>query len=516
MKILKKPCTWLFSLTFLAFGTNLYAGLAESYGFSALGIGRAGTFVADANGWTAAFYNIGGLSIGAPPSRSMARRNKKPSRRSIEPNRSTRAQKNQRSFGLWHYSGVGRSAFDRRGVNNQIGETGITYIYQMTKTNINPDTSQIDTSTPQGKNDFDEIQANASATQNDMSYGILQIGLSIDLRPIVSTPYDVPLKLGLALSVRDNGALASFNDIDITSYNFLRYGKESEIIGVITGISSQLWKNRLSLGVGGNLGLKGSATFNVKNVGFQIGNEFQTPEHEFKTDVRPNFSAVMGLVYLQPIFSSQEIRLGFSFRQESQVVLDPIQGNAHVRLLNLELPISLALLDFYSPNIYAAGFSYRTSFLYGNTVIVSYDQELQAWSKASISSSKALVYDRQNIQVPTLKDIFISRFSIEYHPTGWPIQVRSGYAYQPSFTPEQSGATNLLDNSRHIMGFGFSLLFQSNLILKNASRLNIGVQYQKSDEKDVIKDTTSTAQLNPSYSYSSDIFVVGADFVLTF
>ena len=494
MRILKKfhSCSCGFILLSLLC-TNLYGGLAESYGFSALGVGRAGTFAADASGWTATFYNIGGLSLEG----------------------STRPTRNKSSLNEQIPSKVIDSVLGQAGLNDQIGEIGITYIYQITEAKISLSQSQLNVSTEEGQENVRQFQKNASTAQNDLNYGILQMGMSVDLRPLVSTPYDVPLKLGMALSVRDNGSLASFNDIDVDSYNFVRYGREAEIIGVITGLGFQLWKDRLSVGVGGNMGLNGSATFNIKNVDIRVGEELQ-PGHEFKTDVRPNFSAVVGLVYLQPIFSSQEVRFGASYRQETQVKLDPIEGVAHVSHLNIPFNISLALLDFYVPNTYALGLSYRSNFFDGNALIVSYDQEFQEWSKAAMSSSKTLVYDRQNIHVPGLKDIFISRFSIEYHPLNWPVQVRSGYAYQPSFAPEQSGVTNFLDNSRHIMAFGFSLLFRSNLILKNESKLNIGIQYQKSTEKNVIKDTASAAQLNPNYSYSSDIFVVGADFVLTF
>ena len=492
----------------LTLPSYVYAGLADSYGFSATGLGRAGTFVADSCGWVASFYNMGGVSM---INTSEAKRilGKRREQQVIKANQ-------KKDVGTFVDSSLSSDSY------NQISEIGFTYLYQTTQGKVNPDISMV-----QGQKNRNQVQKNAQIAENSLNYGILQLGMSIDLRPIVSTPYDTPVKLGLALTVRDNGSLASFNDIDPSAYNFLRYGKEAETISVITGLSFQLWKDRLSLGVGGNLGLKGNGTFNITEVSFKINDpksdtiaDFQLPGHEFKTDVRPDFSAVVGFIYVQPIAALHEMRFGGSYKQETEVSVGPISGLATVNQLSIPIGLTFSLLDFYVPNTYSAGLSYRASWGKSDFVF-SYDQEFQQWSRASSSDSKILFFKNKSIVLSPLKDVSISKASIEFHPILWPFELRGGYAYQPSFSPEQSGETNFLDNTRHVIAFGFSILFDANFILKNRSRLNFGLQYQKSDVKSVTKastlDTTNpNPPPNPNYTYSSDVFIFGADFVLIF
>ncbi len=475
---------------------SIYAGLADSYGFSAVGIGRAGSFVADAYGWISAFYNMGGATFSnSSKVKDILIKNKQYKKEFL-----LEKNKNLNNFALQ------TSASD---LYNQVSEIGLTYMYQITTGKIN-----LNLLTIQGEKNRDQILKNITLAESDLNYGILQLGMSIDLAPIIVTPYNTPMKLVLALTVRDNGSLANINDIDPVAYNFLRYGKEAETITVITGLSFQLWKDRLSVGVGGNLGLRGNVAFNITNVNFKL-EKFQLPGHEFRADIRPDFSAVLGFVYIQPILSSHEIRLGGSYKQETEVNLDPISGKAEVETLDFFIGLTFSLLDFYIPNIYTAGLSYHTN-LEGYHLIFSYDQEYQEWSRSSSSSSKVLFFNNKGVNIPKLKDILISKGSIEYRPIYWPFELRGGYAYQPSFAPEQSGVTNFLDNSRHIMAFGFSLLFNKNFILKSSSKLNIGIQYQKSDTKTVTKENLLAIALNPNYTYSSDVLIVGADFVLIF
>ncbi len=502
-------CCTLFAL--VALPSHVYAGLADSYGFSATGLGRAGTFVADSYGWAASFYNMGGVSMmSASEVKRILKKQKEQQRIKSRQKKDSPNVKNQNLDKLANII-LTSDAY------NQISEIGLTYLYQTTQGKVNPNLSTV-----QEKKFQDQVQKNAASAQQSLSYGIIQLGMSIDLRPIVATPYNTPVKLGLALTVRDNGSLASLNDIDPGSYNFLRYGKEAETINVITGLGFQLWKDRLSLGVGGNLGLKGNVTFNITNVSFKINNpssssiaDFQLPGHEFKTDVRPDFSAVVGFVYIQPISLSQEVRLGGAYKQETEVNLGPISGLAKVDALSIPIGLTFSLLDFYIPNTYSAGLSYRAS--WGSSDFVfSYDQEYQEWSGASSSDSKILFFRNKRVSLPSLKNVLISKASIEFHPLLWPFELRGGYAYQPSFAPEQNGETNFLDNARHVIAFGFSILFDANVILKNRSRLSFGIQYQDSDVRRVTKRPELAKISNPDYTYSSDVFIFGADFVLFF
>ena len=500
-----------FSLLACFLPSYIYAGLADSYGFSAAGIGRAGTFVARAHGWAATFDNIGGVSLNNPLNLKRILREEK--RLTKLPKTKDKTKDKTKNI---HFNDEGvqgnLSPLLFSESSRAISEIGLAYIYQITDGKINPDIGNNRT-----KKQRNQILKNIAAAENGLSYGILQLGMSVDLRPIVAAPYNTPIKLGLALTVRDNGSLASINDVNPSSYNFLRYGREAETITVITGVSFQLWKDRLSVGVGGNLGLTGNATFNILDVQLKTDG-LQLPGHEFKADVRPDFSAVVGFVYIQPIAPSHEIRFGGSYKQETKVSVGPVSGLATVQALDIPIGLTLSLLDFYIPNIYSVGLSYRLVFS-DSDIVISYDQEYQEWSRVSSSSSKILFFNNKQIVLPGLNDILISKGSVEYQPIDWPFELRGGYAYRPSFAPEQSGLTNFLDNSRHILAFGFSILFDANFMLKNRSKLNFGVQYQKSSLRSVTKNKDNNSvitTLQPDYTYSSDVLVFGADFVITF
>ncbi len=466
----------LYCILVISLHTSAYAGLPDSFGFSAVGIGNAGARTANVGDWASPFYNMAGL---ASPSRSYYERI------SNEQKRDTDIKPNEL-------------------ILKNTGEIGISYIYQITNAKILPSVSN------------SRISENIQAALENMSYGILELGLNFDLRHIVKTPYDVPVRFGLVMALRDNGTIVSINDTSIESYNFLRYGREAQTITVIPGIGFQIWKDKISLGIGANIAIGGGGAFQIAQVDLAPG-ELQVPRHDIKMDMKPSISPVLGVMYAEelPNFNGHIFFFGFNFKGESKLELTPLSVQAETKLLDIELPINIALLDFYMPSIFAVGVGYQmpiSFFIIG----MNLELEHQRWSNFRVSSSKVEFYSLHDIPIPNFHDISIYKSSIEFNPFLLPIEFRLGYKYQPAFTPEQEQNTNFLDNGRHVLAIGYTHNFKKNFIIKAKSAVNLGLQYQFAKNRENIKNIDIEIQDSPSYSYDADVFLMSIDFVLYF
>ena len=486
MKILNK---YVYVILLAVCPTYIMAGLPDSYGFSARGIGRAGTFVADVDDWSAAFFNMAGMT--APKTKSHYKL----------------VEQAKEAYALNEDGTFKSSLKDRMNATfapPSFLETGFCYIYQISKANISPDKTNA------------TIRNNIDIGTKDLSYGLIEFGLNVDLRAIIKTPLNVPIRFGMVMSLRDNGTLVSINDTNPTEYAFFKLGKEPQTVTAIMGVSTQLWKDYISIGGGVGIGVAGKGGFSIKDVSISINND-QNLSHEIRTDITPLLSPNAGIMFAIPLIVIDDyIRIGLNYKRETLLDLKPLNVQASTNLLSLELPITLAILDFYVPDLYTAGISYTGA---NSKMIftVAGEAEYQRWSGFHVSVSKQAYYAQKAISLPKFNDIIIYKGTFEFKPRAIPTQFRIGYSFVPTFIPDQSGATNFLDNSKNVFSAGITIFFANGKFFKPKSKMSIGVQYLMGKERRSSKDPALTSSdLNPSYAYNVNTTILSIDFGMLF
>jgi hypothetical protein len=186
--------------------------------------------VASVNDWTSGFYNIAGVTSPI-------------SERAIFGNQ----EKSEEASGKIKLLKDGAESSDEKGNKDAIDkkleaevlaredrpthQVGMNYLFQASLPSITTATSNA------------QVSKNVDLATKNMTYGVVQMGLVFDTRTIVNTPKNMPIRLGVALSIRDNGNIATVNDTGIESYNFLRLGREAQRITIISGLGAQVWKN---------------------------------------------------------------------------------------------------------------------------------------------------------------------------------------------------------------------------------------------------------------------------------
>lgn len=130
----------------------------------------------------------------------------------------------------------------------------------------------------------------------------------------------------------------------------------------------------------------------------------------------------------------------------------PFDASAIIQTGNIEMAMAMAIYDYYTPNIFTAGVSYKRWF-----VTVDIDADFQMWSRFTVSSTNKEIYAKlveaygDAYRLPKLKDIIVPRIGFKYDRISW-VTLMAGYYYQPSFLPDDadSGYINYLDNDKHV------------------------------------------------------------------
>ena len=466
-------------------GAALHANLADSFGFSAKGIGMVGARVGNVNDWTAAYFNMAGLASPWPYVELSTRGEyiTSPEGELLSKEEIEKLQKEE---------------------NFYPAEIGMSYLFQISSLNINPNSNN------------PTVAQNISKATDNVSYGALQLGLAFDLRNLIETPYHVPIKLGLAAAIRDSGLIAAVSDTSAESYNFLRLGREAQRLVLISGVGAQVWKERLSIGLGASMFAGGQGKFKMTDVEIDPTNNQQIPEQEVLLDLTPSVAPVVGIQYRQPLdiaswLRKKELLVGLAYRGEQYMELAPLSAEATTALLAINLPLKLSVLDFYTPHILTLGFAY----FHAPDIRVNLDFEMQFWGNFRMSDAKEYYYKyKKNIQIEQFENIyFYPKLATEMRLGAvipqlkkQPLWGRAGFAYLPAFTPDQTKETNFLDNDKYILALGAGYLLKPNKYVKVATELNLGLQWQIWAERQSVKTTNNP--LNPSYTYSADVFIM--------
>ncbi len=490
----------------------IFAEMAESFGLGPRMIGFSGAGVASVSDWTSTFYNVAGLT--SPTSERAIFGNQE---KSEEASGKIKLLKDDGS--LQSDEKGNKDAIDKKleaevlaKEDKPTHQVGMNYMLQASLMTLAPKTSN------------DTVKANTDLAKKSLTYGAIQMGLVFDTRTLMNTPKNIPVRLGVALSVRDNGTIATVNDTTIESYNFMRLGREAQRILIISGLSAQVWRNRLSIGVGYNMFTGGKGRFQMDNVEIDPTGATQVPNAEVQMDLTPSGAPVAGFQYRQN-FKNRILMVGFNWRGETYMEMNPLDANATTQLLRVSLPLRLAILDFYSPHTFTLGVTY----FHDEALKLSLDGEFQWWNRFQVNSARQEYLNKVNESFDKFKNIILVKFGVESRPGRYipklrevPLFVRAGFTYIPAFTPDQNSFSNFLDNNKIGYSLGASFFLNSNSIVKVPVELIFGFQHQIWMERSSVKSgavTGSTSYLagnQPDYAYSGHVIIVSIGALMKF
>ncbi len=503
--------------SFLFLGLCLYnletSTLANSYGFSAYGVGVSGARTASVADWTSVYFNVAGLA---------------------------------NPFDLTSNSLLIRLKEGEETERDTV-EVGLGYAHQLSFLSIIPDFSHLHSvadsrtfTSADAKqtfiNDFKkQINQNISEVFGSSDFyqsGIIEIGLNLNLNGLIKMPFDVPLTFGLALSVQNTLGLAGISQLQVDHYNFLKYGNAAESFSILAGMATQLWKDRLSVGIGASLSATGQGRIDLTDVAITPNQQY--PNQTISLNLNLRVAPTVGIIYHQPI-KTKRLLIGFSFRGENYLNITPLRANASLlQTLIPTLQLLLTISQFYVPHTMILGFS---SDVYSG-LILSVDLDIQLWSRYNIPAYVNNFYSnfataeatRANVSaneilsaysLPKFRDIYIPKLGIEYSPNhaveiSVPIWIRFGYAYEQAIVDVSTNQVNYLDNEKHKFSTGLRVVIPENKIIKSHIEIDFGFQYHLAVNRTSNKVYTSwennslsdRSLPNPSYTFGGHVIVM--------
>ncbi len=415
--------------------SSLYAvDFASSYGVSPKGISLGNAMCARVNDWSSAYYNMAGLG---------------------------------KSYGdADHHSQIG-------------------FAYLKNSPDFNIDINRTKSS------DGTALSTNGD---QDLETGTFVVGLAVDIQKIIiDLPFVSTLRFGVVAGVNDDMTAVKINDLDPRTHNYMKYGRESQKLTIMNGFGAGFMDDSFGIGIGLNSTFGGDGVVLLENV--QLLDGPQSPVANSKMDMKIEQTLIAGLYYSPGRMHDvlEGLEFGLTYKEESELNIQPFQTAAETDLGGIPLNLGLALHDFYQPPSVTFGVAYMIS-----KFQVSFDVEYQMWSKFSPSTT---VMSNYSSEIKELDDILIPRLGLEVMlPEGFALQ--SGYYFEPSFVPDDAvaGRINFLDNDKHVGSVGVSYKLPDEFMnIKGQLELNAGCQVQYMDERDV-KKTTPTPE-NPDYSF---------------
>ena len=476
-------------IIFTVLNYSIMANAVDTFGFSPKGVALTGALTSSVNDWSAPFYNMAGLT--APLAHSL---DYDEDIKSVE---STADIVKDPSID----ANVTPVPIPKK--REPILHIGTGYLHQIPLVNITPQLSNSD------------VTKQIEAAKAGLNYGFIQVGIVANLNNLIKMPFGIPIALGLGLQLPSDLRVATVVDLNPPQYNFIRLGYNTKRLFLSSGLSIQVWKDKLSIGGGVNLFIRGEGAFKVSAV--NITTDRQLPKNELKLDFGPVVAPNAGIMFRQK-YLQHNFLFGASYQGELVFKVTPLTALAETAALNITLDLELVVLYYYTPHIINGGFSY----VLGDIFKLHLDADYQLWSKYTFNPATISAYPNQ---LPKYKDTVSGKLGLEYrigrHLPFKPgflssirsIWIRGGYRFLQGILPNtQTGITNYLDSDKHIFGFGLSYTLPKNIILQVPTEISIGGQYQYWASNTQIKNYASIdaalAVANPSYQYSAHVFVI--------
>ncbi len=479
-----------------AFSAELFAGFADTHGWSTRGMARGNAMCAIVDDWSSVYYNLSGL--GKTPPRPYAKGG----------GEEGKAKKSILEEEGDNSGGDGGSGDLRN-------EIGLNYLY------ANP---TLPITFAEGSEVKTEADQNLAAT-----------GLAFAMIFDINTWYRVPekyvssIRFGFGMAMSGDFQMLKLNDIDLRSHNYLMYGREATAFKVLAGLGLGFMDDMFGIGIGSNIAMTGRGKMIMS--GMEITPGEQSPDYQAKMDMGFDPAPAGGLYWeigkFLKIFDIknvwiENIKWGIAYRGETQIKIDPFEALGGTEVASIELPMTMALFEGYYPNCYIMGVAYGATIyqqIYGT---LSLDYEYQQWSRNTISSCREKSFKEAGVDLPEFDDIGVYKLGLSVDIFKW-LAASTGYYYQPSFIPDEAnqGIFNMLDNDKHVVSFGLDFVVPPMAGMVNPVNLNLAFQYQMLTERTVNKDqelAESQAEgmgwvpyreaLNPDYKYGGSVWLI--------
>ncbi|OHD67412.1 MAG: hypothetical protein A2W19_03010 [Spirochaetes bacterium RBG_16_49_21] len=478
-------------LSFVFSSADIFAAsMAETYGFSAEGIGRGNAMAATVSDWSSVWYNMAGLGRTrdltgkpAPKFGDADLKLKKP-----EPGQDAGKEKiypSQIAIGFMY-------TFPKLELNIQrFGQSGGSYV---------------------------PLETNAAKID---PYGYISLGAAVDLNVLFKMPdFISSARLGVGLAINADGSMVKVYDVDPRTHDFLSYGREAQRAMILAGAGLGFLNDLMGAGVGVNLSFAGQGRVFLDAA---LTGNAQIPVGQSTMDLRFSPGALAG-VYLSPgklVSALDGLHIGGSYRMKTDLKIDPFDTAAAILGGIIQMNLLLAIYDYYSPNALTGGIAYSR---WG--VTLSYDITWEQWSEAGHSKMIKSNY----IGIPKYRNVYAHKAGVKYDtPLSW-LSVMMGYSYVPSYVPESAtsalglklsgsnanqliyGMYNFLDNDKHLASLGLKFTIPQMWRLGGQVVIILSYQYQylvprsatKLGNVSLLNDPTNWLPaylLNPGYSY---------------
>lgn len=454
--------------------SNIYAGnFADVYGAHPFATGMGNAVSSFINDSSATYYNPAGLGL---PSRGNLLYHYMENRNSDNP---AQAQQSDRFGNIWNDT---KSIFSDSLTNvpkrrSEANRHEVSFQYNYAK-------PAIGTNAP-NNGDINGIQDHYAG-----------LGMTLDLNNV----YDLNrgFRFGLNLILPGSGNLATVNDLNPTVHRYLQRGVSNDRPLIFGGLGVELWKDHLYLGLGFTALIKGQGAILLKDV--PISPEPVTPNQQVILELKPQANETLGLM-----FHWGKIRLGFSFRRETFLFVDPLTARAQTTLLGIQFDFDLAVLDLYHPRTFTYALSYEAT----ENLLFSVDVSRELWSKYGLSRTKERFFTPYY-----LEDISVPKVGIHYRwNQAW--SFRLGYMRRPSPLPvDMPEEVNWMDSSTvsYTAGVSYAFIPDTGSNLKSPILLDLSLQSQRIKSRTELK-ANPTAQ-NPIYDYGGSAFHAGLSVTL--
>lgn len=357
---------------------------------------------------------------------------------------------------------------------------------------------------------------NGDVLQDSPSQQVL-IGMKTNLTSL--TKYDHPLYLGFMLGVEQYGEeMLAFDSYTSQEGQYLEYGRQPLFLNL--GGATQLWRG---IDVGATARITLHAAADLRATTDLAGNtQYERLDVSAKPSIRPILSVNMDWADTfcgegdSCWFNGLETALAYRMYSNTQteVSADAIIPGV---IGSPGLPLRIATLDSYQPNILTGGMHYKADRWRAGVTL-----EWQQWSRLEEEFEDDTIKDQTvNGDVGQLKfkDILIPRIGGQFD-INEVFSITGGLAFSESaLDSDASVDVNYLDGDKWIAGIGLTAEFDEPWLLAYPVRLDVGYQYQKLESREFdIYDTQSAVYPQPSERVEADgeVNVISGSLTLKF
>lgn len=354
-------------------------------------------------------------------------------------------------------------------------------------------------------NDAGHLEAQPTQQAPNQGYGSLQA-----LFPLGGKLQN-KAALGMLL-IHPQSTLVRVQLLDPKLPQWTRYASSPERFEMALGLGARL-TDKIAVGAGAIVlaGLSGDVDFRVDLFARRV--DRRNLDFRLNTVVAP----VAGFT-ITPV---SQLRLSFNYR--GAIGLDIRQPNT-IALGDLgTLQLDVAGTVHYSPHQLAVGASFQPS----DALRISLDAKLDLWSLSpypaaavnvslvgqvpeALGLDKVLSFGTKD-PATGFANTLTSAAAIEYTFRDRVTRLRGGYAFRPTYVPDQvKSISNFLDSSAHVIGLGATFQFHDPVELFTAPiKVDLGAQAQVLQARQVKKEQGANDPVG-SYDFGGTVFAGAA------